>query len=226
MVWITDFKIFLRWSSVDLQVQPLPPSLCQHLELSRCSCSLCCVCRSWCAAVSISSTGGVPAMSWALWAHSPYPQGWLPHSFGEESQVLESCASMASLFICCCSLLMPRNLGGLFLFSDFISWVSLLVSLFKNFQKSVIRAMGAFFFFGPHSLSFIKTKLILTELICAPWGGFFCYWSLDMRTAPCSSWSWEGFVWTWLFHCISCGMLTKVFGYINLLSLIKDLSLK
>lgn len=146
MVWIMDFKVFLSWSSVDLQVQPLPPSLCQHLELSRCSFSLCCVCRSWGAAVSISSTGGEPALSWALWALSPYPQRWLPRAFGEESQVLECCASMASLFICCCSLLMPRNLGGLVLFSVFISWVSRLVSLFKNSQKSVIWAVGAYFF--------------------------------------------------------------------------------
>lgn len=83
-------------------------------------------------------------------------------------------------------------------------------------------------YFGPDSLSFIKTRQLLTKLMCAPWGGFFfCYCSLGMRTAPCSSWSWEGFVWTCIFIslCILC-MLTEVFGYINSLGLIKDLSLK
>lgn len=133
---------------------------------------------------------------------SAFPQGWLPCSFGEESQVLECCASMASLFICCCSLLMLKSLGCLFLFSVITSWLCQLVSLFKNSPKSVIWDVGAFLFWS--WFSSIKTRQILTKLMCAPWGAFFCFCSPGTRAAPCSSWSWEGFVWTRLFHCVSC----------------------
>lgn len=155
MVWIMDLKIFLRWFSVDLQVQPLPRSLCQHLELSRCSCSLCCACRSWGAAVSISSTG--VCQPWAEHSgHSlPIPSTG-SHMLLEKNPKCWNALPPWHPSLSAAALLMPRNLGGLFLFSVFISWVSRLVSLFKNSQKSVIRAVGAYFF--PDSLSLKQDK--------------------------------------------------------------------
>lgn len=81
-LWI--FKYFLRLSSVYLQVQPLPPSLCQHLEYSS-TIDVPAVCAGAGVLLSpASSTGDVPDLSWALWAVSPFPQGWLPCSFGGE----------------------------------------------------------------------------------------------------------------------------------------------
>lgn len=72
-LWI--FKYFLRLSSVDLQVQPLPPSLCQHLEYSS-TIDVPAVCAGAGVLLSpASSTGDVPGLSWALWALSlPFPR--------------------------------------------------------------------------------------------------------------------------------------------------------
>lgn len=169
-LWI--FKYFLRLSS---SVSPSPASSTFSLpafgvqQHDRCSCW---VCRSWCAAVSCLQHWGCarPELS-TLGSVSPFPQGWLPCSFGGEC-VRMLCLHGIPLYLLLFSINAKESeVFGFFLSSsrDFlVSFPSLRIP-----QRVWVEIRVCYF--GPDSLSFIKTRQILTKLMYAPWGVFFFF---------------------------------------------------
>lgn len=123
---------------------------------------LCCLQHWGCSSPELSTLG-----------HSlPFPRIG-SHVLLEQNPKCRNAVPAWHPFICCWSLLMLKNLGVCFC-SVFIPRLSKLVSLFKNSQRSVIRNVGAFFFWSCLSLKQDKSS----QNKCVHFEGFFCFFFL------------------------------------------------